>query len=177
MCRARNCFSLLILRGHYEGLILTCSSVKEQTMGNGRRRHGAVCERRAALSDGGGHSRYVPTWPRWGWAKPGKTWVGFWRLAWETIYLTQSPCKSKVANPILHPMFPMDCVHLLPVSSRTGMSLWRWQSWHVAHCLSHLSPTPLKITVSLLQVGCLLLKDIKIWVNRLQIYSHPTIAQ
>lgn len=92
--RARNSFSLRLFRGHYQGLILIFSPVRQA-----HHRHGLVAqcswlnpgtlEVLPSLNDFHSlTSRYLE------------------RLDWKTMYLMQLPCKSVVANPIIHPLTP-----------------------------------------------------------------------
>lgn len=87
--------SLLLFRGHYQGLIFFCSPVRQR-----KYRRGLVADTVVLIELGDIEvfsnlndsdsltSRYLE------------------RLVWKTMYLIQLPCKSVVANPIVHPLIP-----------------------------------------------------------------------
>lgn len=97
------------------------------------------------------------------------------KLAWKTIYLIQSPCKSAVAKPILQPLVPSGWraspsrVQQEWDASLKTMILARGTlpATSVTYCLGNNQDLSWQL------VGCLLLTVILICVRCLQIYSHP----
>lgn len=134
--RARNSFSLLIFRGHYQGLILICSPVRQAN-----HRHGIVANIvvLVELSDLRGLFQL-----KWLWffdlQTPGK--VSLEDHVPNSVAMQVSSGKPNHSPPCL---WWIECICFQMHTGSEGLGwVQRWWSWSLACWMPHLSPTALK---------------------------------